>query len=317
MERIFAFHRAVAPLIMEAVVLGFFSLILFLATSLVPIVGFALSLFAPLPLTLLSVRRGLAGGVLGLLFLFLLLALSSSLLRAVSFLLEFGGVAVILGEGIRREWGGERAVLLGALGSGAGTSLLLLIHMLRFRVGLSDLIDKQITERLLELREIFAKAGAAPTSWDSLEHFLLQSYPALLFLSILFAAILNYYLARRIRGWRNPDAKQKDRPFSDWSIPEYWVWGFIFSLLLYLLPTPYKLVGLNLLLISSGLYLLQGMAISLTFLRRWHLPTLLKVSIFLFALSQPVFLLLFAGIGLFDVWGNFRRGLSGKSTSEG
>jgi hypothetical protein len=52
-------------------------------------------------------------------------------------------------------------------------------------------------------------------------------------------------------------------------------------------------------------------------LRRWHLPTLLKVFMFFLALSQPVFLLLFAGIGLFDVWGNFRRGLSEKSTSEG
>ena len=148
MERMLAFHRVVAPLVMEAVFFGFFSLILFLATSLIPIIGIVLSIFTPLPLVLLSLRRGLLGGAMGLFFLFLLLHFSSSLPRAISFLLEFGGIALVLGEGIRREWRPERAVLLATLFGGTGTLVLLISYLVRFRVGLSGLIGKQVAARL-------------------------------------------------------------------------------------------------------------------------------------------------------------------------
>lgn len=316
MERIFAFHRVVAPLIMEAAFLGFFSLIFFLAASLVPVVGFALSLFTPLPLIFLSLRRGLMGGAIGLLLLFLLFYLSSSLPRTISFLLEFGGMALVLGEGIRRGWRGERAILLAALCAGTGTFLLLIFHGLRSGVSLSDLIDKQITARLHEFRGAFERTGLSPVSWDSLEHFLVQSYPAFLFLGILFAAILNYYLARYIRGLGKPETKKGNIPFSSWSIPEYWVWGFIFALLLFLSVDPWKRVGLNLLLIFGVLYLLQGIAISSSLFERWGLPKLLKVLIYLFLFSQPFFLLLVAGAGLSDVWLNYRKGRVTISSGE-
>jgi len=69
MERPVAFHRGVAPVIGESVLLGFFPLILFQATALVPIVGPAISLFAPLPLIFFWLRRDLLAGTLGLLSL--------------------------------------------------------------------------------------------------------------------------------------------------------------------------------------------------------------------------------------------------------
>lgn len=307
MERTLAFHRVVAPMVMEAVFLGFFSLVLFLATSLIPIVGIAISLFTPLPLLFLSLRRGLLGGAIGLFFLFLLLAFSASLPRAISFILEFGGVALVLGEGLRREWRPERTVLLATLFGAAGTALLLISYMLRLRVGLSGLIGKQIFGQLQEIREAFERMGPLPISWSSLQGFLLRSYPSLLFLSILFGVTLNYYLAQYIRGLGMGEAKRRSVPFSSWSIPDSWVWGFILALLLYLLPDPYKRVGLNLLLAFLGLYLLQGIAISSSLFRRWHLPVALRIPIYLLSFMQPFLLLLFAGIGIFDVWLNFRK----------
>jgi uncharacterized protein YybS (DUF2232 family) len=140
-----------------------------------------------------------------------------------------------------------------------------------------------------------------------LQDFFLRSYPALLFLGILFGATLNYYLAQRIRRFGRWEAKRPGVPFSSWSIPDSWVWGFILALLLYLLPDPYKRVGLNLLLASLGLYLLQGIAISSSLFRRWRLPVPLQIPIYLLSFMQPFLLLFFAGIGIFDVWVNFRK----------
>jgi hypothetical protein len=317
MERILAFHRVVAPLIMEAVLFGFFSLVLFLATSLIPIAGIGLSIFTPLPLVLLSLRRGLLGGAMGFLFLFLLLNFISSLPRAVSFLLEFGGVALVLGEGIRRGWRSERAVLLATISGGVGTALLFISYMVRFRVRLSDMVGKQVVDRLQEFREVFEKMGPSPISWSMLQDFFSRSYPALLFLGILFGATLNYYVARTIRGVKKADAEKRSAPFSSWAIPDSWVWGFIFALFLYLFPDPWKRVGLNLLLAFLGLYLLQGMAIASSLLRRWHFPALLRVSIYLVSFIQPFLLLLFAGLGLFDVWLDFRKVANVIGSDEG
>lgn len=309
MERILAFHRVVAPLplVMEAAFFGFFSLALSLAASLIPVVGIALSIFIPLPLILLSLRRGLFGGAMGLLFLFLLLHFSSSLPRAISLLLEFGGVALVLGEGIRREWKSERAVLLATLLGGAGTFLLLIFHMVILRVSLSGLIGKEVLGRLEEIRGVWERMGPSPISWSSLQDFFLRSYPALLFLGILLGATLNYYLAQRIRRLGRLEAKRPSVPFSSWSIPDSWVWGFILGLLLYLLPDPCKQVGLNLLLAFLGVYLLQGIAISSALFRRWRFPFALQVPIYLLSFMQPFLLLFIAGIGIFDTWLNFRK----------
>jgi uncharacterized protein YybS (DUF2232 family) len=196
---------------------------------------------------------------------------------------------------------------VGTLVAGSGIALLLISDIWRFQVGLFHLLDRQIASRLQEVREILAKTALSTASWDALEHFLVQSYPSLLFLSILFGAVVNYYLARYIRGLGNPEARKKDLPFSSWSLPEYWIWGLILSLLLYLLPEPYRRAGLNLLLVFLGLYLLQGAAVSSSLFRRWQLPTALKVFLYLLSFSQPFLLLLLALIGLSDVWLNFRK----------
>lgn len=317
MERSFAFHRVLAPLIMEVIFLGFFSLVLFLAAPFLPVLGLTLSLFTPLPLILLSIRRGFVGGVMGLLFLTLLLVLSSSPPRAISFLIEFGGMSLLLGECVRRGWRIERAILLTSLLSSAGIFVLFLSHVQRLGIRPADFLNQQIGSRLRELQEVMAKTGLSIDSWEPIGQFLVESFPAFFFLSILLATSLNYFLARFVRGLKDPEAKKKDLPFSSWSISERWVWGFILALALYLLPTPLRRFGLNLSLVFLGLYFIQGLAISCTLLRRWNLFAPLKILIGIILLFQPVFLLLLSAVGLFDVWVDFRRRMMRAAPHDG
>jgi uncharacterized protein YybS (DUF2232 family) len=291
----------------EVVLWGLLSLLLFLATSFVPLFGFLFTPFTPLPLILLFLRRGIKGWAAGLLLLFLILVLSSSISSGIAFALEFGAIALALGEGIRREWKGEETILLGTVVAGSGSALVLYLHTLRSPMDLSAWIGEQIGNRLQEMGEIFARAGVPPASWDSLQRFLMETYPALLVMGILFATVINYYSAAYFRGFGNPEAVPRIRPFSSWSLPDYWVWGLILSLSLYLIPGPTKGVGLNFLLVFSGLYLLQGMAISSYLLRRWHLSTVLRIVIFFLLIAQPFLVLMLVGLGLLDVWLNLRK----------
>ena len=302
-----AFHKSMAPLMAEVAFWGLLSLVLILATSFVPLLGFIFTPFTPLPLILLFLRRGIRGWAMGLLLLFLILALSSSITSGVAYLLEFGAIALALGEGIRREWRGEKTILLGTLVAGVGSILALFFHILRSPMGLSAWIGEQIAIRLQEVREVFARAGVPPTSWDALQRFLMETYPALLVLGILFATVINYYSAGYIQGIGKSETAPRIPPFSSWSLPDYWVWGLILSLSLYLIPGPAKGVGLNLLLIFSGLYLLQGMAISSFLLRRWHLSSPLRIVIFFLLIAQPFLILLLVILGLLDVWLNLRK----------
>jgi hypothetical protein len=301
----------------EAIASGLLSLILYLAAAAVPFAGLMIPFVAPLSLILLSIRRGVGAGVMGLLVLFLLMGIWFPLPGTTSPMLEFGVMALALGEGIRRGWKSERTVFLATLAAGVGMSLLLLLETLRLGVSLLSFLDQQVGIRLQELREVVAKTHLPLVSWEALEGFLLRSYPALIFLSILLVALINYYLARYLRGLNNPEARREDLPFSSWSIPEQWIWGFILSLFLYLLPEPYKRTGLNLLLVFGGLYLSQGMAISSSLFQRWRVSSPFKVLLYLLFFSQPFLLLLLALMGLSDVWLNFRKWTNAVASDRG
>jgi len=86
------------------------------------------------------------------------------------------------------------------------------------------------------------------------------------------------------------------------------VWAVIAAGALYLTGiSRVQAVGLNLLIILVGLYFLQGLSIAAFLFQRFQLPRVLAaLSVFLL-LFHPVFPLLVAGVGLFDVWFGFRH----------
>jgi hypothetical protein len=55
------------------------------------------------------------------------------------------------------------------------------------------------------------------------------------------------------------------------------------------------------------MYFLCGLSIFGWFIARMGMPLVFKVLITLFVLSWPPFLLLLAGVGLFDQWFDFRK----------
>jgi hypothetical protein len=66
-------------------------------------------------------------------------------------------------------------------------------------------------------------------------------------------------------------------------------------------------VGLNVLIVLTALYFLQGLNIGVSLFQRFRLPKFLVAVSVLLLLFQPIVPLLVAGVGLFDVWFGFRR----------
>ncbi|NTW98941.1 MAG: DUF2232 domain-containing protein, partial [Geobacteraceae bacterium] len=95
--------------------------------------------------------------------------------------------------------------------------------------------------------------------------------------------------------------------FSTFRNPDLLVWPLIAAGCILLLPdSPVTTPALNILLIISLLYLIQGMAVVSSFISRNSAPALLRILLYALLIIQPYLLALIAGIGLFDLWVDFR-----------
>ena len=101
-------------------------------------------------------------------------------------------------------------------------------------------------------------------------------------------------------------------PAFTWALPEGMIWAFIGAAAAALAPWgPWRLIGLNALLVILALYFLQGLSITGFVARRLELPWYVRLlAALMVALWPPLTALAVAGltgVGLCDVWVAFRR----------
>ena len=71
--------------------------------------------------------------------------------------------------------------------------------------------------------------------------------------------------------------------------------------------TGIRLVGINGLLVLLTIYFMQGIAIISFYFEKKGLPRFVRVVLYAMIAFQQLFLLVVIGIGLFDMWINFRK----------
>jgi uncharacterized protein YybS (DUF2232 family) len=289
------------------------TVMLFAAARYVPVTGLLVSLLAPTPILLVTLREGLYTGLSVLGLSTLGLALWFGHLPSGLFLAEYGVMAVVLAGAIRRRWPMERAILaataLPVVASGALIGLLL--SSIDFDLGA---LQQHLEEDLGQaLRPLLSEAGApsdAELRGYVQEVFatVVRLFPALFVLSTAAGVLLNYavvcMLWRRLgSGLPLPEMK-----LARWKAPEVCVWVLIAGGLGSFVPLPaVQMVGLNVLLLVSVVYLAQGIGVMAFYLNRASVPLLLRGLAYLVLLIQPLFLLGVAACGLFDLWFDFRR----------
>ena len=68
-----------------------------------------------------------------------------------------------------------------------------------------------------------------------------------------------------------------------------------------------KMLGLNGLLILLTVYFLQGIAVVSYYFEKKRFPRALRLFLYTLIALQQFILLLIIGLGLFDIWLNFRK----------
>lgn len=289
------------------------SVFLFMGGVSVPPIGMLLLPFVAQPVLLFGVKFGITGGfaVLGAALVFFFLFAGEELgfiygLFAVMAGLIFGTLGRI--RAIEYLVGGIAAVML------AITATLSYYFYGSWAVLFRDLREG-LTQQLASAMQMQEKMGLSQESLDALKQqapqiveIMVRLLPALLFLGFAFVVLVNVlYLSRRF-----PERREQWfslRLLREWKAPEPLVWVLIACGFVLFMPGLgiLRVAALNLLLAISACYFAQGLAVIAFFFNKNNVPRFLRGLTYVLIVFQQIFTLLVVGLGLFDLWGDFRR----------
>jgi uncharacterized protein YybS (DUF2232 family) len=180
---------------------------------------------------------------------------------------------------------------------------------------LQSVIRNTLGENLQLALKVYDKAGVSPESaeflreqWPQLVEFVLQIAPALALTGCAVAVLVNLLLLVH----RLPHARGSLLPAGDpkeWKSPEPLVWGFIGAGFCALVFEDgwIKTLSLNLFLVSLVFYFFHGLAIIAYYFHHKNVPVFLRGLGYTLIFLEQVIMLIVVGLGLFDLWGDFRR----------
>ena len=137
---------------------------------------------------------------------------------------------------------------------------------------------------------------------------MLQLLPGLVFVGIGLVVLANVLLlCRRFPDKRAPWLSVAN--LREWNGPEQMVWGLIVCGFVLFIPglELLHLFSANMLLVIAVLYFAQGLSIIAYFFHKNNVPRFLRAVTYVLIAFEQIFMLLVVGLGLFDLWGDFRR----------
>lgn len=276
----------------------------------------AVNLFTPLPAAFVGMRFGAAMGSAAVVLTGLLILLTGGQATALMYLVQFGipGAALpwLLKRGIAWDKATVAVLWLMVAVSLAGLLVVAAVAGQSPVAMAGDLIGREIAQTSATMQEMFAMADLpadqmkdAALALEGMAAFLQKAYPGIA-IAVAGAMILGlvFLLSVLARGRYTVPG----RPFAAWKAPESLVWvlivaGFLVAFVNGLPGT----FALNLLVILLPVYFLQGLAVIDCFFRRKAFSPLLRaIGYLLLTLVNPLPMVV-TGIGVFDLWADFRK----------
>lgn len=309
-------RRIESPLSFALAILA--TCLLYLSSLAIPLAGILLIPLVPQPSLAYGLRHGKGQGIVLLLASCGLLSLIGGTEAALGFLLTALLVVFLFsffGRGLTIE------IVVGgtALGMLLATSTALLFLFGSFSQLLSG-IGQSLRESVELSLMIYEKAGLSAETIElararspQVIDMLLQILPAVTFIAFVTIILFNLVLL----SYRFPEHRGSFLSIGDtkeWKAPEPVIWFLILSGFWLVLPDEFlpaglgsKALAMNLLLIALMFYFFQGLAIVAYFFHHKRIPLFLRGLGYGFIALEYLATLSVVGLGLFDLWGDFRR----------
>lgn len=300
--------------IIKSFFLAFVStLLLFLSGVAIPVVGTLLIPLVPQPVLAFGLRWGKGNGMGLLLVVTLLLFSLGGKELALGYSL-FALMVVLLFFSFGRGWSIESVVVGAATGMLAAACAVLWYFFGSLSL-LHQVLSTVLRENLELSLKVYEKIGISGESLDVLRarapqiiEMILRIMPALVFVAFVAVILINLFFLHR----RFPDQHAlfvSTGDVREWKSPEPLVWCFILSGFSLFLPgwETIKPLALNLFLVTAVFYFLQGLAVVAYYFHHKKVPFFLRSLAYALIVFEQFFTLFVVGLGLFDLWGDFRR----------
>jgi hypothetical protein len=282
-----------------------------------PLEGLLFSLFVPFPLLVLAVKYpwpyvlGLIGFEAGM------LAWVGGVPAFLSFS-QYGAVPLVMAGAVRRGWSLSQIIASSVLIPISVGVMLLVVYALVTRQHLAAIVATYLDQVLRALQEYLHtveqmpgnEPGSALPLLETVRQFVLAVFPGVFVINHLLTNTVNYIVARYYCSRSQPPVQLDAELLTHWRASEYMVWVFIASGVALLLPvSALGTIGLNVLLVTLAIYLLQGCAIVVFWVQYLPLPLGVRWFLTMIALvvAGPLCIVLCVAAGLFDLWVDFRR----------
>jgi uncharacterized protein YybS (DUF2232 family) len=306
---------AVGPSVRRELVLGLAATLLFFMSALIiPVMGFMVGIFTPLPTLLTFFRQGSPLGywipgsavALGSLLLFYL-----GMPFGIPYLLEMVLLGLILGTGMRMHWSSEKTVGAAAMVMFVAGSVVFWLVNGGPEGTLVAQVENEMRQAVAVILDHYSfNAADRAQIEESIQQFIpviVRLLPGFSLATSILIAWVNVLVARRY--CRVHHIMPADWPeWTHWKAPEILVWGVIGSGFALLASSGIlTIVCLNVLVVLGTVYLLQGFAIVAFFSDKWRIPKFLRAIMYGLLLLQQFATLGAVLMGLFDMWFDFRR----------
>jgi uncharacterized protein YybS (DUF2232 family) len=291
------------------------TLLIFVVSLRVPILGLGTVLFTPLPVMIVCRLRDLRGGILVVLMVSLVISAAFSPFLGAIFFAEFGLMGLLLYHWVEEKklsW--DRGILLSSFIVLATLALLVVVHGRMAALNIEDWMREEIHEtgrRILgpDLADT-TTAVSSMVNLESLTDFTLRILPALMILTVWFEGIINVALLTWVTNRFGPGHRRAVmRPeFSLWVFPDQLVWGGILGgFLIVSRIRPLVTIGINTVILLLAMYFLQGIAVVSFFFKKKNVPLGFRLMSYILIGLVQILLLMVAAVGLFDIWVDFRN----------
>lgn len=289
--------------------------LLFAAAVMIPFFGMFAVLVIPLPVLFYRLKLGRRfGGIVPAAAFLFWLAQNGGMTVDLFFFLGQLVMGFTLGECLERRLSLEKTVgfAVGAVLSAGLCALFLYSSAEGLDIG--TVISRYVEANLAVFREVY-KSLEMPNDQSQMlaaalqdaQYVIVRILPGLCMAATLFGAWISLLLAKPLLKAGCPDIPRFER-LNHWKAPEPLVWGVIgFGALMLVPETGMKLAGFNGLLVLLQVYFFQGMAIVSFYFEKKRLPAAAKWFLYSFIALQLYALCLVIGLGIFDIWMDFRK----------
>lgn len=279
-----------------------------------PLLGIFSTFFIPLPVLYCRVKLGRRKGLIVPVATLAILTPFFGWMLFDLLLLSELILGFMLGELIDAKVSIEKTVAVACCTVLAFMGAVLLIWAFVAGTSVYDLASGYVTI-LLEKQVDFWKKLGMPSeflrmfvdSLDIIRDRVISILPGCLAAAFLFLSWISLLMARayfRRSGMIFPDYG----PLTHWKAPEILVWGVIVCGVMWLLPVSgLKIIGRNGTILFLTVFFFEGIAVVAFFFEKKQFPGIVRVFFYSLIMLQQLILLLVVGLGLFDVWLNFRK----------